>query len=128
MLQPVDCAQSTRSGVTAACLATCQGLYCCDLLLQVTGALSEIDKAWQQTAAGDYLAAAAAATAAHAAAEAAFAHPAVLAQLNFPESHKLGVYMPLFLPLCVPLIQGLMGQLKHFCERRRVYALSIASR
>lgn len=94
----------------------------------MTGALSEIGKTWQQTAAGDYQAAATAATAAHAAAEAAFSHPAVLAQLNFPESHKLGVYMPLFLPLCVPLIQGLMGQLKHLSERRRGYALSMASR
>lgn len=82
-------------------------------------ALSAINSAWQHTAAGNYIAAAAAATSAHAAAEAAFSHPAVLAQLNFPESHKLGVYMPLFLPLCVPLIQGLMGQLVYYSKQRR---------
>lgn len=87
--------------------------------MQVVEALSDISRAWQYTAAGNYTAAAAAATTAHGAAEAAFSHPAVLAQLNFPDSHKLGVYMPLFLPLCVPLIQGLMLQLTHFTKRRR---------
>lgn len=91
---------------------------------QVAQSLSDISTAWQQTAAGNYTAAAAAATAAHAAAEAAFSHPAVLAQFNFPESHKLGVYMPLFLPLCVPLIQGLMGQLQHYKQRRRACQLT----
>lgn len=90
-------------------------------MLQVAQALSDISSAWQYTAAANYSAAAAAATAAHAAAEAAFSHRAVLAQLNFPESHKLGVYMPLFLPLCVPLIQGLMGQLVYYGKQRRRY-------
>jgi phosphatidylinositol glycan class S len=90
-------------------------------LLQVARSLSDISSAWQHTAAANYSAAAAAATAAHAAAEAAFSHPAVLAQLNFPESHKLGVYMPLFLPLFVPLIQGLMGQLVYYSKQRQRY-------
>ena len=89
------------------------------MLTQVAEALSDIDKTWQHTAAGNYTAAAAAAAAAHGAAEAAFSHPAVLTQLNFPDSHKLGVYMPLFLPLCVPLIQGLTLQLKRYVQRRR---------
>eukprot|EP00967_Tisochrysis_lutea_P117918 scaffold191097_cov17-Tisochrysis_lutea.AAC.2 len=40
---------------------------------------------------GDYIAAGREARAAHASAEAAFSHPAILAQLSFPESHKLGV-------------------------------------
>jgi phosphatidylinositol glycan class S len=92
-------------------------------LLQVAKALSDISSAWQHTTAGNYTAAAAAARTAHAAAEAAFSHPAVLTQLNFPESHKLGVYMPLFLPLCVPLLQGLMGQLVYYSKQRRRYLL-----
>jgi len=41
--------------------------------------------------AGDYETAGREARAAHAAAEAAFSHPAILAQLSFPDSHKLGV-------------------------------------
>jgi uncharacterized Zn-finger protein len=40
---------------------------------------------------GNYVVAGHAARVAHTAAEAAFSHPAILAQLSFPESHKLGV-------------------------------------
>lgn len=91
------------------------------LLMQVGQALSDVQRAWQHITAGDYHAAGAAAAAARAAAEAAFLHPAVLAQLNFPESHKLGVYMPLFLPVSVPLLQGLLLQLRQYVKRRREF-------
>jgi phosphatidylinositol glycan class S len=74
-----------------------------------------------EISAGNYLAAAASARAARAAAESAFLHPAVLAQLNFPESHKLGVYMPLFLPVTVPLLQGLITELARYIKRRRAW-------
>jgi phosphatidylinositol glycan class S len=87
----------------------------------VQQALSDIQQAWQHIAEADYHAAGAAAAAARAAAEAAFLHPSVLAQLNFPESHKLGVYMPLFLPVSVPLLQGFVLQLKHYIRRRAEY-------
>lgn len=82
-------------------------------------ALADIALAHAHTAAGAYAAAAAAASTAHAAAEAAFSHPAVLTQLNFQDSHKLGVYMPLFLPLAVPLLQGLVLQLRHRFQREQ---------
>eukprot|EP00882_Tetradesmus_deserticola_P034284 GHRQ01039284.1.p2 GENE.GHRQ01039284.1~~GHRQ01039284.1.p2 ORF type:complete len:111 (+),score=35.27 GHRQ01039284.1:32-364(+) len=95
------------------------------LLTQVDQALSDVAQAWQHITAGDYHAAGAAAAAARAAAEAAFLHPSVLAQLNFPESHKLGVYMPLFLPVSVPLLQGLMSQLRHYVKRRREYTAGL---
>lgn len=85
--------------------------------VQVRDALQQIELAWQHISAGDYHAAGAAAAAARASSEAAFLHPAVLAQLNFPDSHKLGVYMPLFLPVAVPLLQGLVGQLVHYVKR-----------
>jgi phosphatidylinositol glycan class S len=93
--------------------------------VQVEQALLDIHSAWQHIAAGDYPAAGAAAAAARAAAEAAFLHPSVLAQLNFPDSHKLGVYMPLFLPVSVPLLQGFVLQLKHYVQRRRDYAAGL---
>jgi phosphatidylinositol glycan class S len=93
--------------------------------VQVEQALLDIHSAWQHIAAGDYHAAGAAAAAARAAAEAAFLHPSVLAQLNFPDSHKLGVYMPLFLPVSVPLLQGFVLQLKHYVQRRRDYAAGL---
>lgn len=89
----------------------------CPFLLQVEQALADTQLAWQHIAAGNYHAASAAAAAARAAAEAAFLHPSVLAQLNFPESHKLGIYMPLFLPVSVPLLQGLLSQLVHYIRR-----------
>ncbi|WIA16179.1 hypothetical protein OEZ85_012893 [Tetradesmus obliquus] len=92
---------------------------------QVEQALSDIHSAWQHIAAGDYHAAGAAAAAARAAAEAAFLHPSVLAQLNFPDSHKLGVYMPLFLPVSVPLLQGFVLQLRHYVKRRREYTAAL---
>eukprot|EP00879_Flechtneria_rotunda_P013519 GHRR01014116.1.p1 GENE.GHRR01014116.1~~GHRR01014116.1.p1 ORF type:complete len:763 (+),score=295.93 GHRR01014116.1:423-2711(+) len=95
---------------------------------QVQQALSYINTAWQHIAAGDYHAAAAAAGAARAAAEAAFSHPAVLAQLNFPESHKLGVYMPLFLPVSVPILQGLIRQVAHYVSRHREFRATQLSR
>jgi phosphatidylinositol glycan class S len=93
--------------------------------MQVEQALSHIQRAWQHIAAGDYDAAGAASAAARAAAEAAFLHPSVLAQLNFPESHKLGVYMPLFLPVSVPLLQGFVLQLRHYIMRRKEYSAAL---
>ena len=86
--------------------------------MQVQLALQELSSTYLYIADGNYLAAGASAAAARAAAEAAFLHPAVLAQLNFPESHKLGVYMPLFLPVSVPLLQGLLSELRHSVVRR----------
>jgi phosphatidylinositol glycan class S len=82
----------------------------------VTASLASIQSALQAIRSGDYAAASAAARAARAAAESAFLHPAVLAQLNFPESHKLGVYMPLFLPLCVPVLKGLLLEVKRYMK------------
>ena len=58
---------------------------------------------------GDYLSAASAAQAAHSHAESAFSHPAVLTQLNSPDSHRIGVYMPFFLPVSVPIILVSVG-------------------
>lgn len=86
--------------------------------MQVQQALQELSSAYLYIVDGNYLAAGASAAASRAAAEAAFLHPAVLAQLNFPESHKLGVYMPLFLPVSVPLLQGLLSELRHSVVRR----------
>ena len=87
--------------------------------LQVTASLASIQSALQAIRSGDY-----AAASARAAAESAFLHPAVLAQLNFPESHKLGVYMPLFLPLCVPVLKGLLLEAKRYMRHRRAWLSS----
>jgi phosphatidylinositol glycan class S len=101
---------------------------CAVYLLQVTASLASIQSALQAIRSGDYAAASAAARAARAAAESAFLHPAVLAQLNFPESHKLGVYMPLFLPLCVPVLKGLLLEVKRYMKSRRAWLSSSGRR
>ncbi|KAI8463407.1 MAG: phosphatidylinositol-glycan biosynthesis class S protein [Monoraphidium minutum] len=94
---------------------------------QVALSLASLSEALTHAARGAYGAAALAARAARAAAEAAFLHPAVLTQLNFPDSHKLGIYMPLFLPASVPLLQGVAKELLRFRRRRRQYAAAVAA-
>ena len=46
-------------------------------------------------------------------AEQAFSNPAVLAQLTHPESHDLGVYVPLFLPLAISILGAFVREIKH---------------
>ncbi len=58
-----------------------------------------------------------AARAAHAAAEAAFSHPAVLTQLSFPDSHKVGVFMPFFLPALLPVVVALAVEVRRSLRR-----------
>jgi len=86
---------------------------------QVGAALAAADAALEACARGDYETAAVAGAAAASAADAAYLHPSVLSQLNFPDSHKLGVYMPYFLPASVPLVQGLAREARRVWRRRR---------
>lgn len=88
---------------------------------QVGTALDAFAAASFAADAGDYAASGAAAAAARRASESAFAHPAMLTQLNTFESHELGVYMPLFLPMAVPLLQGLLGQVARYTKRSRAW-------
>ena len=52
-------------------------------------------------------------------AEQAFSNPAVLAQLSHPESHDLGVYMPLFLPLAITILGAIVREVKYLRGRSR---------
>lgn len=45
-------------------------------------------------------------------AEQAFSNPAILAQLSHPESHDLGVYVPLFLPLVITILGAFVREVK----------------
>lgn len=94
---------------------------------QVQDALSALTEVRAHIAAGAYHEASASARAARAAAEAAFLHPAVLAKLNFPESHKMGIYMPLFLPVSVPLLQGLGAEALRSARRWREFRTAAAA-
>lgn len=86
---------------------------------QVRQSVEQLEKAIAHARSGDYSAFAHSTRAASAAAEAAFSHPSVLAQLNVPETHKLGVYMPFFFPAFLPIISGLITQLKRYLRRRK---------
>eukprot|EP00210_Caulerpa_lentillifera_P000738 g715.t1 len=45
-------------------------------------------------------------------AEAAFSHPSIASIENFPDEHKLGIYLPLFLPVLIVLILTLLQETK----------------
>jgi phosphatidylinositol glycan class S len=45
-------------------------------------------------------------------AEKAFFDPTMVSMLYFPDEHKYAIYMPLFVPISVPLILALLKELK----------------
>ena len=90
-------------------------------------ALNGTAAAAQAAAAGAHAEAAAAAASAHAAAEGAFFHPSVLALLYFPSDHKLAVYLPLFLPVLLPLTLAAMREARHY-RCRRAFAAAYRER
>ncbi|KAL2114911.1 hypothetical protein VTJ04DRAFT_10574 [Mycothermus thermophilus] len=56
---------------------------------------------------------------AEAEAERAFFEKSMVGQLYFPDEHKVAVYLPLLGPVAVPLIIGLVNELKAWVKRKR---------
>ncbi|KAK3391488.1 phosphatidylinositol-glycan biosynthesis class S protein [Sordaria brevicollis] len=56
---------------------------------------------------------------AEAEAERAFFEKSMVGQLYFPDEHKVAVYLPLLGPVAVPLVMGLLNELKAWRKRRR---------
>ncbi|KAM7184023.1 Phosphatidylinositol-glycan biosynthesis class S protein [Naviculisporaceae sp. PSN 640] len=56
---------------------------------------------------------------AEAEAERAFFEKSMVGQLYFPDEHKLAVYIPLLGPVGVPLVMGLLNELRAWVKRRR---------
>jgi phosphatidylinositol glycan class S len=56
---------------------------------------------------------------AHQSAEKAFFDPSMLALLYFPGEQKYAIYIPLFLPIMIPVIFSLNSLKKHFKKRKR---------
>lgn len=52
-------------------------------------------------------------------AERAFFEKSMVGQLYFPDEHKIAVYLPLLGPVGVPLVMGLLNELKAWRKRRR---------
>ncbi len=53
------------------------------------------------------------------AAEKAFFEKSMVGQVYFPDEHKLAVYMPLLGPVGVPLVMGVLKEVKAWRKRRR---------
>ncbi|KAL2268219.1 hypothetical protein VTJ83DRAFT_3065 [Remersonia thermophila] len=56
---------------------------------------------------------------AEAEAERAFFEKSMVGQLYFPDEHKIAVYLPLLGPVAVPLIMGLLNEVKAWRRRRK---------
>ncbi|GJD04926.1 phosphatidylinositol-glycan biosynthesis class S protein [Colletotrichum higginsianum] len=56
---------------------------------------------------------------AEAEAERAFFEKSMVGQLYFPDEHKIAVYLPLLGPVGVPLVMGLLNEIKAWRKRRR---------
>jgi phosphatidylinositol glycan class S len=52
-------------------------------------------------------------------AERAFFEKSMVGQLYFPDEHKIAVYLPLLGPVGVPLVIGLINEIKKFMKKRR---------
>ncbi|CAI4214524.1 unnamed protein product [Parascedosporium putredinis] len=52
-------------------------------------------------------------------AERAFFEKSMVGQLYFPDEHKVAVYLPLLGPVGVPLVMGLLAELKQWIKRRK---------
>ncbi|KAK3361995.1 phosphatidylinositol-glycan biosynthesis class S protein [Lasiosphaeria ovina] len=52
-------------------------------------------------------------------AERAFFEKSMVGQLYFPDEHKIAVYLPLLGPVAVPLVMGLLNEIKAWRKRRR---------
>lgn len=55
-------------------------------------------------------------------AERAFFEKSMVGQLYFPDEHKIAVYLPLLGPVGVPLVMGLVNELKNWLKRRKARA------
>ncbi|KAM3514193.1 hypothetical protein MY11210_002184 [Beauveria gryllotalpidicola] len=51
--------------------------------------------------------------------ERAFFEKSMVGQLYFPDEHKIAVYLPLLGPISVPLVMGLIAELKNWIARRK---------
>lgn len=83
----------------------------------VSEAKSHLEAGLERCAAGDYYGAVKSGQDARRCAEVAFSHPSIMAQHNYPDQHKVAVYMPLFLPLSIPIVQVCVAELKRHVPR-----------
>jgi phosphatidylinositol glycan class S len=85
----------------------------------VEASLAQLDAFFGAIAKGELDAAFAHSAEALSLSEAAFFDHTMVSMLYFPDEHKYAVYMPFFVPVGVPLIVGLINEIKRWREKRR---------
>lgn len=53
-------------------------------------------------------------------AEKAFFDPTMVSMLYFPDEHKYAIYMPLFVPISVPLMMALLKEIKKLKQAKNI--------
>ncbi|CAI7600070.1 unnamed protein product [Penicillium palitans] len=86
----------------------------------VSTTLSHLDASCAHLREGRFGAALASARVAETEAERSFFEKSMVGQVYFPDEHKVAVYLPLLGPIGVPLVVGLLKELKRIAARRKV--------
>ncbi|KAJ3297137.1 hypothetical protein HK104_000793 [Borealophlyctis nickersoniae] len=86
---------------------------------EVLAALDAVDKGYKALEDSSFEEAARYARLAITSAESAFFDPTMVSMLYFPDEHKYAVYMPLFVPVAVPLLIASIKELKAWKQGRR---------
>ncbi|KAG0094019.1 hypothetical protein BGZ92_010031 [Podila epicladia] len=92
----------------------------------VVEALKDIEESCGLMAKQEYTAALARSRDGLVKAETAFFDPTMVSMLYFPDEHKYAIYMPLFVPISVPLVMALLRELKKIKESKRAAAKEAA--
>ncbi|KAF2076190.1 hypothetical protein CYY_002490 [Polysphondylium violaceum] len=85
---------------------------------QINMAIESLDKAHQCLENSDYRCALTHSKRGLVSSESAFFDKNMLSQLYFPDEHKYAVYTPLFVPVCFPIIAGIIQEIKHYKMKR----------
>ncbi|XP_068187509.1 GPI transamidase component PIG-S [Antennarius striatus] len=86
---------------------------------QVSSAVTALQLAVAELEAGNLIFALQYSKEAISASERAFFDPSLLHLLYFPDDQKFAIYIPLFLPMCVPILQSLYKIMSDLRQRRR---------
>lgn len=86
--------------------------------MQVSSAVSSLQSAVAELEAGNLAFALQYSREAILASERAFFDPSLLHLLYFPDDQKFAIYIPLFLPMCVPIVLSLLKIVSEIKQRR----------
>ncbi|KAF9122041.1 hypothetical protein BGW39_010076 [Mortierella sp. 14UC] len=86
---------------------------------EVTEALQDIGRSCEHLSRQEYVEALAASRDGLVKSETAFFDPTMVSMLYFPDEHKYAIYMPLFVPISVPLLMSLLRELKRLKEKKK---------